>query len=238
MYSGEELSSNRNSYDLRHHEHTFTTTKEPTCTEPGEKVSSGCICGQTVTETIPALGHDWGEWKVTKEAGPGVKGEETRVCARDASHIETRPIPALPVEPTNPTNPTDPTDPTNPTNPTNPTDPTDPTDPTNPTNPTDPTDPTDPINPTDPTVEIDVPNVPLGDLPEVPDEAVEIDAPDVPLAELPGVPEGTVEIDAPAVPLGDVPQTGEASTAMWLAVLLACGMGLVYVNTGKRKENA
>ena len=40
------------------------------------------------------------------------------------------------------------------------------------------------------------------------------------------------------VPLSDVPQTGEASTVVWLAVLLASGMGLVYLNTGKRKENA
>ncbi|MDE7170724.1 MAG: hypothetical protein K2O11_02465, partial [Oscillospiraceae bacterium] len=111
VYSGEELNSGGNRhFDLKHHEHTFTTTKEPTCTEPGEKSSSGCICGQTVTEEIPALGHDWGEWEVTKEPSPGVEGEETRVCARDHSHIETRPIPAKPVTNPDPEKP-DPTKP-------------------------------------------------------------------------------------------------------------------------------
>ncbi|MDE6280428.1 MAG: doubled motif LPXTG anchor domain-containing protein, partial [Oscillospiraceae bacterium] len=91
---------------------------------------------------------------------------------------------------------------------------------------------------TDPTVEVDEPDVPLTDLPEGPDEGVEIDEPDVPLAELPEASDETVEIDGPDVPLSNVPQTGEASTMMFVVVLLACGMGLVYVNTGKRKDNA
>ncbi|MCR5118476.1 MAG: hypothetical protein K6B44_02505 [Lachnospiraceae bacterium] len=44
-------------------------------------------------KTIPALGHDWGEWKVTKEATETEEGEEERVCKRDPSHKETRVIP-------------------------------------------------------------------------------------------------------------------------------------------------
>ncbi|MBD5084626.1 MAG: hypothetical protein HDT33_06080 [Clostridiales bacterium] len=92
-----------------------------------------------------------------------------------------------------------------------------------------------PVNPTpdpDPEepVEIEEPETPLG---ELPDDPVEIEEPEVPLGELP-----EIEIDEPDVPLGDVPQTGEASTMMFVVVLLACSMGLVYVNTGKRKENA
>ena len=239
VYSGKEINSGSVSYvDLRHHTHNFTKEeimKQPTCTEAGEKVKSGCVCGQTVTETIPALGHDMGDWHVTREAKPGVDGEERRDCQREGcGYFETRPIsdsekpdPEKP-DPVKP-DPTDPTDPGK----------TDPTDPGK-TDPTDPgkTDPTDPTDSTDPTVEVDEPDVPLADEPETSDSTMEIDEPETPLGDVPEMSDSTVEIDGPNVPLGDVPQTGEASTAMWLAVLLACGMGLVYVNTGKRKENA
>ena len=50
----------------------------------------------TLEETvIPATGHDWGEWVVTKPATEGQKGEETRTCKNDASHTETREIPPV-----------------------------------------------------------------------------------------------------------------------------------------------
>lgn len=39
---------------------------------------------------IPAIDHDWGEWKVSKDATIDAKGEEKRICKRDSSHIETR----------------------------------------------------------------------------------------------------------------------------------------------------
>lgn len=44
---------------------------------------------------IKALGHNWGEWEVTKPATEKEEGIETRVCKNDSSHVETRPIPAL-----------------------------------------------------------------------------------------------------------------------------------------------
>ena len=102
-----------------------------------------------------------------------------------------------------------------------------------PVNPTpvnpDPVNPDPDPDPEDP-VEIEDPETPLG---ELPDDPVDIDDPEIPLGELP-----EIEIDEPEVPLSDVPQTGEASTVMFVAVLLVSGMGLVYLNTGKRKENA
>ena len=49
----------------------------------------------TAQETVEALGHDWGSWTVTREAQPGVAGEQQRVCAR-CGEIETEEIPALP----------------------------------------------------------------------------------------------------------------------------------------------
>ena len=69
------------------HEYTETITKEPTCTEPGIKTFT-CSCGDTYTEEIPPLGHDWGEpayeWSTDKKTCTA-----KRVCKRDDSHIET-----------------------------------------------------------------------------------------------------------------------------------------------------
>jgi hypothetical protein len=39
--------------------------------------------------------HEWGDWTVTTPATCTTAGEETRVCVLDATHKETRPIPAL-----------------------------------------------------------------------------------------------------------------------------------------------
>ena len=80
----------------------------------------------------------------------------------------------------------------------------------------------------EPEAEIEDQEVPLAGLPE------EVEEPQEPEPE----PEETITIDDGDVPLSDVPQTGEASALVWLAVLLASGMGLVWLNTGKRKENA
>ena len=44
---------------------------------------------------IPALGHNWGEWTVTKPADCFGEGVERRVCKNDPSHFETRTIPKL-----------------------------------------------------------------------------------------------------------------------------------------------
>ena len=69
----------------------WVITKEPTCTEPGEKrrsckVSSDCVV--TETEELPALGHQWSGWTPV-EGG----SREYRICAvchaveyRDVSH--------------------------------------------------------------------------------------------------------------------------------------------------------
>ena len=79
------------------HEHSYDegkVTKEPTCTEPGEKTYT-CECGATKTEEIPALGHDYDEGKVTKEATCTEAGVKTYTCKNDSSHTKTEEIPAL-----------------------------------------------------------------------------------------------------------------------------------------------
>ncbi|MBR7070935.1 MAG: dockerin type I repeat-containing protein [Clostridia bacterium] len=53
----------------------------------------------SLAETVvPAGGHSFGEWVVTKEAQVGVKGEETRTCSV-CGETETREIAALPYVP-------------------------------------------------------------------------------------------------------------------------------------------
>lgn len=84
---------------------------EPTCEEAGERTyyavfpnemsyaaeDAGLYAFETQEKTaeIPAIGHDWGEWVVTKEPTETEEGEEARTCSRDASHVETRAIPKL-----------------------------------------------------------------------------------------------------------------------------------------------
>lgn len=59
------------SWEIRH-EHTYgewEITKEPSCTKAGEKQRTCSVCGETETEAIPALGHDYGEDNICKRCG-------------------------------------------------------------------------------------------------------------------------------------------------------------------------
>ena len=111
-YSGNVYSDFKSSdaYEYKAgHEHDLVEVpkKDAACTEDGEKKHYECpICGfkawdkeglQEITDdsefVIPAKGHDWGEWKVTKEATTTSEGEKSRVCKNDSSHKETEVIP-------------------------------------------------------------------------------------------------------------------------------------------------
>ena len=55
------------------------------------------VCGHIIDtehKTIPATDHDWGEWAVETPATCAEDGVEKRVCKNDATHFETKPIPA------------------------------------------------------------------------------------------------------------------------------------------------
>ena len=60
------------------------------CEEEGHVVYECSKCLELKRETVDPIGHDWGEWAVTTPATCSAKGVETRVCANDASHTETR----------------------------------------------------------------------------------------------------------------------------------------------------
>ena len=114
----EDLSQVTASHDCEvcgaHEELTVSTVSEvdiePTCDEAGEQTyyavfasdepyasaDAGLYAFETQEKTVEAqaLGHDWGEWVVTKPATETEAGEEVRTCRHDASHVETRVIPA------------------------------------------------------------------------------------------------------------------------------------------------
>ena len=85
---------------------TYHAAVEPTCTEAGSIAywtdQDGNKFANANSETplnneaitVDALGHNWGAWTETTPATCESDGEETRTCARDASHTETRPIAA------------------------------------------------------------------------------------------------------------------------------------------------
>jgi len=52
-----------------------------TCLDNGEKVRTCIYCGNTETEAIDALGHDWGDWQISPPSCE-LEGEQTRCCSR------------------------------------------------------------------------------------------------------------------------------------------------------------
>lgn len=66
-------------------EHDFgpwETVSEATCAEEGARRHSCAICGAERTESLPALGHAWGEGVVTSEPTASAEGERTFTCGR------------------------------------------------------------------------------------------------------------------------------------------------------------
>ena len=79
------------------HTHSYKgTVVEPTCTEKGYTLHK-CECGDEYKDNeTEALGHLFGEWKVTTPATEEKDGEETRACTREnCDYFETRKIPKL-----------------------------------------------------------------------------------------------------------------------------------------------
>ncbi len=74
------------------HAYTAVTT-EPTCTAEGSTVKTCSVCGDTVTEVLPAKGHDWSDWIVLTDATCTADGEQVHLC--DCGEVEYGAIPKL-----------------------------------------------------------------------------------------------------------------------------------------------
>ena len=100
-----------NTYKKHAHELTATGAKNATCTEAGNRAYWTCDqgenpCGRYFSDAngtkeiekdswiIPALGHNWGPWKVTKKPTALNNGEKQRICRNDSSHIQKEAIAA------------------------------------------------------------------------------------------------------------------------------------------------
>ena len=77
-----------------HQVEKWNVTKAPTCTEAGSKSGTCSVCKQSVTESIPASGHNWSGWTVTTAATCTADGVETRTCQK-CQKSETRAIKAI-----------------------------------------------------------------------------------------------------------------------------------------------
>ena len=64
------------------HEWVENITSEATCTADGSLTRTCQLCGAVVTEIIPALGHDWGEWTVLEEPTCTGYGSSSHTCQR------------------------------------------------------------------------------------------------------------------------------------------------------------
>ncbi|MCM1441517.1 MAG: hypothetical protein NC131_20265, partial [Roseburia sp.] len=75
-------------HNLRHH-----AAQAATCEEAGWSEFDECLrCDYTTYQEIEAIGHDFGDWIVTKAATCSGKGERTKYCANDAEHRQTEEI--------------------------------------------------------------------------------------------------------------------------------------------------
>ncbi len=68
------------------------TDKEPTCTEPGHKISTCTICKETTEYTIPAKGHSENEGVITTPVTCGTNGVKTISCKVCTMEIRTEVI--------------------------------------------------------------------------------------------------------------------------------------------------
>ena len=82
--STEALTEHRHSY-------TATVTKQPTCTEAGEKTYT-CSCGHQYKDVISKTGHTAGGWEVKENATCKKEGTEVKKCTSCGKEMESRAI--------------------------------------------------------------------------------------------------------------------------------------------------
>lgn len=73
------------------HSYTATVTKQPTCTEAGEKTYT-CSCGHQYKDVISKTGHTAGSWEVKENATCQKEGTEVKKCTSCGKEMETRAI--------------------------------------------------------------------------------------------------------------------------------------------------
>ena len=77
----------------KHEQGEDYTTEEPTCTEDGFGSGHCTVCGEVITEVIPATGHNYSGWNQTKKETCTEAGSQEKVCA-NCGDVITQTIPA------------------------------------------------------------------------------------------------------------------------------------------------
>ncbi len=115
LYTAQELALSGKRYTVTCHldlypRHTLAEQPAivPTCTEAGRRGCWYCLQdGRRFTDArgtaelteneleLPALGHAYGEWTLTVPPTCEADGTETRICAHDAAHTESRAVKKL-----------------------------------------------------------------------------------------------------------------------------------------------
>lgn len=62
------------------HSFQITNTTPATCENPGSITSTCTACGQTNIQSVPALGHDFGDWVVQEYPSCELQGRQLRKC--------------------------------------------------------------------------------------------------------------------------------------------------------------
>lgn len=98
-FTKNDYSANANSKTTVAHIHSYTSkiTKRATCTDSGIKTFQ-CSCGNNYTETIPKIGHQWDNGKVTQQATSVSDGVYTYTCT-SCGTTKTEKIPATGLKP-------------------------------------------------------------------------------------------------------------------------------------------
>ncbi|MBO7156745.1 MAG: hypothetical protein J6V83_05010, partial [Clostridia bacterium] len=84
-------------YIVSDHEYDDGEVTAPTCTEQGYTTYT-CSCGHNYIGDevgVDATAHAYGNWEEVTPATCDQDGEEKRVCAHNADHVETQPIAAI-----------------------------------------------------------------------------------------------------------------------------------------------
>ena len=88
---GEKLSEQESHTLVAAEEDGKHVPADATCDQPGKTYKQCSVCKKYIEEVIPALGHNFGEWKTTKPATTTEEGTKTRTCSR-CSKVETAAI--------------------------------------------------------------------------------------------------------------------------------------------------
>lgn len=97
-FNGKEYTDTQNvtSQTLPHDGELVSTITGPTCTTDGEGNFKCKDCALEYVDKIFALGHEFGEWEVTKKATYTEEGERRRTCTRSGcGEAETEAVPVL-----------------------------------------------------------------------------------------------------------------------------------------------